>query len=92
MGLMLVVFFPVIGSFKKQKVGRFTRVMRGFCLWVRDEMVYSVMGKEEGRAFVPLFFFMFFFFSHWFVVENSDLEYTSRKSVDVPSNGNFFDR
>jgi F-type H+-transporting ATPase subunit a len=24
-------------------------------------MVYSVMGKEEGRAFVPLFFFMFFF-------------------------------
>ena len=61
LGLMLVVFFPVIGSFKKQKVGRFTRVMRGFCLWVRDEMVYSVMGKEEGRAFVPLFFFMFFF-------------------------------
>jgi len=61
LGLMLVVFFPVIGSFKKQRVGRFTRIMRGFCLWVRDEMVYSVMGKEEGRAFVPLFFFMFFF-------------------------------
>ena len=30
-------------------------------LWVRDEMVYSVMGKEEGRAFVPFFLFMFFF-------------------------------
>ena len=61
LGLMLVVFFPLIGSFKRQRVGRFTRIMRGFCLWVRDEMVYSVMGKEEGRAFVPLFFFMFFF-------------------------------
>ena len=59
--LMMLVFFPVVGSFKKQRVGKFTRIMRGFCLWVRDEMVYSVMGKEEGRAFVPLFFFMFFF-------------------------------
>jgi F-type H+-transporting ATPase subunit a len=61
LGLMLLVFFPVVGSFKKQRVGKWTRIMRGFCLWVRDEMVYSVMGKEEGRAFVPLFFFMFFF-------------------------------
>jgi len=61
LGLMLIVFFPVVGSFRKQRVGKFTRIMRGFCLWVRDEMVYSVMGKEEGRAFLPLFFFMFFF-------------------------------
>ena len=61
LGLMFVVFLPVVSSFKKGNVGRFTRIMRGFCLWVRDEMVYSVMGKEEGRAFVPLFFFMFFF-------------------------------
>jgi hypothetical protein len=42
-------------------VGWFTRVMRGFCLWVRDEMVYKVMGKEEGRPFVPFFLFVFFF-------------------------------
>ena len=60
-GLMFVVFLPVLGSFKTGRASRFTRVMRGFCLWVRDEMVYSVMGKEEGKAFVPLFFFMFFF-------------------------------
>ena len=36
---------------------KFTRVMRGFCLWVRDEMVYSVMGREEGKqvlAAVPV--------------------------------------
>ena len=61
LGLMLLVFMPVVGSFKKGKVGWFTRVMRGWCLWVRDDMVYSVMGKEEGRKFVPLFLFMFFF-------------------------------
>lgn len=61
LGLMLVVFLPVLASFRTGKASWFTRVMRGFCLWVRDEMVYSVMGKEEGRAFVPLFLFMFFF-------------------------------
>jgi len=61
LGLMLAVFLPVLGSFRSGRASWFTRVMRGFCLWVRDEMVYSVMGKEEGRAFVPLFLFIFFF-------------------------------
>lgn len=60
LGLMFVVFLPVVGSFGRRP-GRFVRVMRGFCLWIRDEMVYAVMGKEEGRAFVPLFLFTFFF-------------------------------
>jgi F-type H+-transporting ATPase subunit a len=60
LGLMFAVFLPVLWSFGRAP-SRFTRVMRGFCLWVRDEMVYSVMGKEEGRAFVPVFLFMFFF-------------------------------
>lgn len=61
LGLMLAVFLPVLGSFRTGRASRATRVMRGFCLWIRDEMVYSVMGKEEGRAFVPLFLFVFFF-------------------------------
>ena len=61
LGLMLAVFLPVLWSFRKGRVSWFTRVMRGFCLWVRDEMVYSVMGKEEGRRFVPFFLFTFFF-------------------------------
>ncbi|MBX3463817.1 MAG: F0F1 ATP synthase subunit A [Planctomycetes bacterium] len=60
LGLMLAVFLPVVGSFGRSP-GRFVRIMRGFCLWIRDEMVYAVMGKEEGRAFVPLFLFTFFF-------------------------------
>jgi F-type H+-transporting ATPase subunit a len=61
LGLMLLAFLPVVASFRGGRASWFTRVMRGFCLWVRDEMVYSVMGKEEGRKFVPLFLFMFFF-------------------------------
>jgi F-type H+-transporting ATPase subunit a len=61
LGLMFAVFLPVLGSFRSGSAGRFTRIMRGFCLWIRDEMVYSVMGKEEGRAFLPLFLFTFFF-------------------------------
>ena len=61
LGLMFAAFLPVLLSFRSGRANRFTRIMRGFCLWVRDEMVYSVMGKEDGRAFVPFFFFMFFF-------------------------------
>ncbi len=61
LGLMFAVFLPVLLSFRSGRANRFTRIMRGFCLWVRDEMVYSVMGKEDGRAFVPFFFFLFFF-------------------------------
>ncbi len=61
LGLMLAVFFPVLQSFRTGRAGRGTRIMRGFCLWIRDEMVYSVMGKEEGRFYVPLFLFTFFF-------------------------------
>lgn len=61
LGLMLVLFLPVVGSFKKNQVGWFTRILRGWCLWIRDEMVYKVMGKEHGRPFVPFFLFVFFF-------------------------------
>ena len=38
-----------------------TRLFAGFALWVRDEMVYAVMGKERGRKFLPYFLTLFFF-------------------------------
>jgi F-type H+-transporting ATPase subunit a len=60
-GLLLVLFLPVVGSFRRGQVGWFTRILRGWCLWIRDEMVYKVMGKEHGRPFVPFFLFLFFF-------------------------------
>jgi len=61
LGLLLVLFLPVVGSFGRGGVSWPVRVLRGFCLWIRDEMVYKVMGKEEGRPFVPFFLFVFFF-------------------------------
>lgn len=61
LGLMLVLFWPVLGSFGNSRPGWFTRILRGWCLWIRDEMVYKVMGKEHGRPYVPFFLFLFFF-------------------------------
>ena len=37
------------------------RIFRGWCLWIRDEMVYPIMGEQEGRVFLPYFLFLFFF-------------------------------
>ena len=61
LGLLLVLFLPVLLSFRRGSASRLTRIMRGFCLWVRDDLVYAVMGKKDGRAFLPFFMFVFFF-------------------------------
>ena len=59
--ILLVLFLPIPGSFRKPGASWLTRVLRGWCMWIRDEMVYPVMGKEEGRAWAPYFIFLFFF-------------------------------
>lgn len=38
-----------------------SRLFAGFAMYIRDEMVYPVMGKEIGRKFLPYFLFVFFF-------------------------------
>jgi len=68
LGLMLLVFVPIRYSFGKARPGWFTRVFRGWVMWIRDEMVYAVMGKEEGRRFAPYFIFLFFFIAFMNVV------------------------
>ena len=37
------------------------KVLRGWCHWLRDEVVYSLMGEEEGKKWAPLFIYIFFF-------------------------------
>lgn len=60
--LLLAIFLPVKWSFGDgRNPGRVVRIFRGWCLWIRDEMVYAVMGKEEGNRFAPYFIFQFFF-------------------------------
>jgi|GEM_PF-252621 len=41
--------------------GRFLNLVESVVLYVRDDMVYPVLGKEHGRAFVPLFLTQFCF-------------------------------
>lgn len=62
LGIVFVIMLAVSNSFHREgRPGWLTRVFRGWCRWVRDDMVYNVMGKEEGRAWVPFFLFLFFF-------------------------------
>ncbi len=61
LALMLVVFGVVLASFRSRSSPWIVRVFRGFCRWVRDEMVVKIMGEDEGRAFAPFFLYLFFF-------------------------------
>lgn len=59
--LILVIFSMVKGSFAGESTGGFVRVFRGWCHWLRDEVVYPVMGPEDGRKWAPFFLYVFFF-------------------------------
>ena len=59
--LILLIFSGVRGSFGRSGCGFFMRVFRGWCHWLRDELIYQGMGKEDGRKWAPFFMFLFFF-------------------------------
>jgi F-type H+-transporting ATPase subunit a len=61
LGLIVVLFVPVLWSFQSQRSNVVVRVFRGWVHWLRDEVVYSLMGKEDGEKFAPYFVFLFFF-------------------------------
>ncbi len=61
LALMFVVFGAVLMSFRAARAPWIVRMFRGFCMWVRDEMVISVMGEEDGAKFAPYFLYLFFF-------------------------------
>jgi F-type H+-transporting ATPase subunit a len=61
---VLLVFVCFGGVPRYLRTGRgdaLTRVCAGFAMWIRDEMVYGVMGKHHGEKFVPYFLSLFFF-------------------------------
>ena len=62
---MIVLFTLVRTSFGATAAESGTnwliRVFRGWCHWLRDEVVYAVMGEEEGRKWAPFFLYVFFF-------------------------------
>ena len=61
LGIILVLFLWVAGSFNSSNPPWLVRVLRGWVHWIRDEVVYKNMGKEEGERFAPFFVFLFFF-------------------------------
>ena len=59
--LLIVCLIGVPKYLRTGSGDRMSKIFAGFCLWIRDEMVYPVMGRETGGRFLPLFLFMFFF-------------------------------
>jgi len=64
-GIVLVVFIGLArGAVRRganAPTGGVYNVFESLVLFVRDEMVYKVMGPEHGRRFVPLFLTQFVF-------------------------------
>lgn len=60
--VILVIAFSGVPGYLRTGRGDITsRIFAGFALWVRDEMVYPVMGKDVGRKFLPYLLTLFFF-------------------------------
>jgi len=59
--LVLILFSGVPGYVRTGRGDWITRVLAGWAMWIRDEMVYPVMGKDLGRKFLPYFLAVFFF-------------------------------
>ncbi len=61
---VLLVFILLGGIPTYLRTGRgdaITKVFTGFVMYIRDEMVVPVMGKQTGRTYLPYFLGIFFF-------------------------------
>ncbi|MEY2807043.1 MAG: hypothetical protein RIR65_1460 [Planctomycetota bacterium] len=59
--LIFVCFSGVPGHLRRGGGDYVSRLFAGFALWVRDEMVAPVMGREQGNKLLPYFLAVFFF-------------------------------
>ncbi|MEA1997672.1 MAG: F0F1 ATP synthase subunit A [Gemmatimonadota bacterium] len=60
--LIFILFRALAASQrKKQTSGRYINFLEPFVLYVRDEMVYPIMGDKFGRKYLPFFLTQFFF-------------------------------
>ncbi|MBL8857296.1 MAG: F0F1 ATP synthase subunit A [Planctomycetes bacterium] len=59
--LIFVCFSGVPRYLRTGKGDSLSKIFAGFAMWVRDEMVYAVMGKEVGKKFLPYILSLFFF-------------------------------
>lgn len=59
--LLILVAFCLIYKKKARVPHGFTHLLEVFVVFIRDEVVVSTMGKEEGRKWTPYFLTLFFF-------------------------------
>jgi len=59
--LILVCFLGVPNHLRNGGGDYLSRMFAGFASWIRDEMVFPVMGKETGQKLLPMFLSIFFF-------------------------------
>ena len=61
---VLLVIWCFMGVPRYLRTGKgdpISKMLAGFAMWIRDEIVYPEMGKERGRKFLPYFLCIFFF-------------------------------
>lgn len=59
--LIVLLFGNISKGVGRSDLGPVRRVLAGWVLWIRDEMVVPVMGPERGGRFTPYFCYVFFF-------------------------------
>lgn len=59
--LVFLCFSGVAGYLRTGRGDWISRLFAGFALWVRDDMVVPVMGKETAGKYLPYFLWTFFF-------------------------------
>ena len=62
-GTVIFLLFRALAAIQKTKGTRskYVNFFEPFVLYVRSEMVYSLMGEKTGRRYLPLFLTQFFF-------------------------------
>jgi F-type H+-transporting ATPase subunit a len=59
--LCLVCFAGIPAKIRSGRMDKLSSFFAGWAMWIRDEMVYPVMGKHEGAKYLPYFLSVFFF-------------------------------
>lgn len=81
--MLLLAFSGVPGYLRTGRGDRITKLMAGFCLWVRNDLVVPAMGEHLGRKFLPLLMFLFFFIATQNVMGLAPMSVTPTASIYV---------
>ena len=81
--MILIGFSGVPGYLRTGQGDTVSRLMAGFCLWLRDDLVEPAMGKELSNKFLPFMMFVFFFIMFMNVMGLTPASVTPTASIFV---------